>query len=61
MPGTARQADQVVTSGGRVLAVTGIGDTVADAAARSQLAADRIRFEGRYFRRDIAWREIART
>jgi phosphoribosylamine--glycine ligase len=57
-----RAADNgLVTSGGRVLAVTGLAPTVADAAARSRAAAERIRFEGRYFRRDIGWREIERT
>jgi phosphoribosylamine--glycine ligase len=47
-------------SGGRVLAVTAIGPTVAAAATASSAAADRIRFEGRQYRRDIGWREIAR-
>ena len=50
----------LVTSGGRVLAVTGVAPTVAAAAERSRAAAERIRFEGRYFRRDIGWREIRR-
>jgi phosphoribosylamine--glycine ligase len=51
----------LVTSGGRVLAVTGLAPTVAEAAARSQQAAERIHFAGRYFRRDIARREALRT
>ena len=46
---------------GRVLAVTGLAPTVADAAAKSRAAAERIRFAGRTFRRDIGWREIERT
>jgi phosphoribosylamine---glycine ligase len=59
--GTARQADgAMVTAGGRVLAVTALAPTVAEAAARSREAAERIRFEGRYFRRDIGWRELGR-
>lgn len=47
-------------SGGRVLAVTAVAPTVAAAADRSRAAAERIRFEGRQFRHDIGWREIAR-
>ena len=45
----------------RVLAVTAVAPTVAQAAARSQAAAERIEFDGRHFRRDIGWREAART
>lgn len=60
--GTARdEAGRLVTSGGRVLAVTALAPTVAEAAARSRAAAERIDFEGRAFRRDIGWRELARA
>ena len=57
-----RAADDgaLVTSGGRVLAVTALAPTVAEAAERSRAAAERIRYEGRHFRRDIGWREAAR-
>lgn len=59
--GTARRDDgRLVTAGGRVLAVTGLAPTVAAAAERSRWGAERIRFEGRQYRRDIGWREIAR-
>jgi phosphoribosylamine--glycine ligase len=59
--GTTRDADGTLrVSGGRVLAVTATGPTVAAAAARSREAAEAITFEGRQYRRDIAWREIAR-
>jgi phosphoribosylamine--glycine ligase len=59
--GTARDPDGTLrVSGGRVLAVTATGPTVAAAAARSRDAAEAITFEGRQYRRDIAWREIAR-
>jgi len=47
-------------AGGRVLAVTAVGDDVAAAAARSREAAEAIDFEGKQYRRDIGWREIAR-
>lgn len=59
--GTALADDRLVTSGGRVLAVTAVGDTFADAADRSRDAAASIAFEGAFFRRDIGWRERERT
>ena len=58
--GTAVGDGALVTSGGRVLAVTGLGPTLAEAAARSRAAAVEIAFEGKQFRRDIGWREFAR-
>ena len=48
-------------SGGRVLNVTGLGQTVAVAAEASRRAAEHISFEGKTWRRDIAWREIQRA
>jgi len=59
--GTALGADGVLrVAGGRVLAVTATAPTVAEAAAKSRAAAEGIRFEGKQYRRDIGWREIAR-
>ncbi|HEV2803818.1 MAG TPA: phosphoribosylamine--glycine ligase [Chthoniobacterales bacterium] len=52
--GTGRTGDGIVTSGGRVLAVTAIGETVAAARDRAYAAVAEIHFEGRHFRRDIA-------
>ena len=52
--GTKIVADQVVTAGGRVLAVTALGLTIAAARDRAYAAASRIRFEGCHYRRDIA-------
>ena len=52
--GTKIVADQVVTAGGRVLAVTALGSTIAGARDRAYAAASRIRFEGCHYRRDIA-------
>jgi len=49
------------TSGGRVLSVTGLGQTVALAAHASRTAAEGIAFEGKTWRRDVAWREIQRA
>jgi phosphoribosylamine--glycine ligase len=52
--GTRRQGDQVVTAGGRVLNVTALAPTVAEARERAYRAAERIRFEGKTYRTDIA-------
>ena len=52
--GTAVRDGTVVTNGGRILSVTGIGSTVAEARARAYAAVDLISFEGVKFRRDIA-------
>jgi phosphoribosylamine--glycine ligase len=57
--GTALDGDTVVTSGGRVLSVTAIGETIDEAAERAYAAVDEIDFEGKQLRRDIGWR--ART
>jgi len=59
--GTRREADGVLrAAGGRVLTVTGVGPTFAEARARSRAGAEAIGFEGKLFRRDIGWREAAR-
>ncbi|HUP88817.1 MAG TPA: phosphoribosylglycinamide synthetase C domain-containing protein, partial [Longimicrobiales bacterium] len=59
--GTRREAEQLVTAGGRVMSVTGLGNTLQEAAAASHAVAERIEFDGKYFRRDIGWRELARA
>jgi phosphoribosylamine--glycine ligase len=51
--GTARQGEQVVTAGGRVLAVTALGDTMVDAQRRAYDTVERIRFDGMQYRRDL--------
>jgi phosphoribosylamine---glycine ligase len=58
--GTALHDGRLVTAGGRVLAVTGLGADLARAAERSRWAADAIGFAGKQYRRDIGWRELAR-
>ena len=59
--GTTRDPDgRLVTAGGRVLAVTGLGGSFAEARGRSLAAANAIQFEGKQFRDDIGWRESAR-
>ncbi|CAG0123565.1 phosphoribosylamine---glycine ligase [Rhodocyclaceae bacterium] len=57
--GTALQGDQVVTSGGRVLCVTALGDMVKMAQKRAYEVADAIHFNGCQMRRDIGWRAMA--
>lgn len=52
--GTARQDGQLVTNGGRILNVTGRGETVAVARAHAYEAADLVRFAGARRRQDIA-------
>lgn len=52
--GTTPTADGIVTSGGRVLCVTALGDSLADARDRAYDAVERIHFDGAFFRRDIA-------
>jgi phosphoribosylamine--glycine ligase len=54
--GTKRQDGKIVTSGGRVLAVTALGESVTEARERAYVAIRQIHFEGCYFRRDIALR-----
>jgi phosphoribosylamine--glycine ligase len=57
--GTALNGKDVVTSGGRVLAVTALGGNVSAARARAYEVAEAIRFEGRQLRRDIGHRALA--
>jgi phosphoribosylamine--glycine ligase len=59
--GTAQKDNSVVTNGGRVLGVTATGSSIADAKKKAYEAVDKIKFEGVYFRRDIADKAIKRT
>ncbi len=56
--GTRLEGGQVLTSGGRVLGVTATGGTLRAAVDRAYAAADKIRFEGGWCRRDIAHRAL---
>jgi phosphoribosylamine--glycine ligase len=52
--GTRRAPNgQIVTAGGRVVSVTALGDTMAQARERAYAAADKIVFAGKQFRTDI--------
>jgi phosphoribosylamine---glycine ligase len=59
--GTAERGGAVVTAGGRVLNVTGLGDTPAEARERAYAAAEQIQFPGKQMRTDIAARAVDRT
>ncbi|MGE5320858.1 MAG: phosphoribosylamine--glycine ligase [Hyphomicrobiaceae bacterium] len=58
--GTAEQDGRIVVSGGRVLAVTALGDSVRMAQKRAYEAVAAIRFDGMQYRRDIGWRALER-
>jgi len=58
--GTALNDGKLVTAGGRVLCVVGLGDSVRMAQTHAYGAVERIRFEGAQFRRDIGWRAVKR-
>lgn len=58
--GTQTKNDGVVTNGGRILCVTGLGDTVEDAQATAYATVSKIHWQDAYFRRDIGHRAIAR-
>ena len=57
---TRRDGHRLLTDGGRVLDVTAVATSLEDAANLSRTAAEAIRFEGKQYRRDIGWRELAR-
>jgi phosphoribosylamine--glycine ligase len=60
--GTARHSSgALLAGGGRVLAVTGVADTLANARARAYRGVDAIDFADGFYRRDIGWRELERA
>ena len=58
--GTAKKDDALVTNGGRVLGVVGMGDDIASAVKAAYNAVDRISFQDAYHRKDIAHRALNR-
>ena len=58
--GTALENNELRTSGGRVLCVVGLGDSVKTAQKHAYDAIDNIHFDGMQFRRDIGWRALKR-
>ncbi len=59
--GTAARDGQILTSGGRVLCVAALGDSVRTAQARAYRAIEKLAFDGMQFRRDIGYRALARS
>ena len=58
--GTKTASGKVITSGGRVLCATALGNTVSEAQQRAYALADRIQWNGVFYRKDIAYRAIER-
>ena len=58
--GTDLKNNQVVTSGGRVLCVTALGDSVREAQQNAYKAVSSLSFEGAFYRNDIGYRAVAR-
>jgi phosphoribosylamine--glycine ligase len=58
--GTKRKDDHLVTSGGRVLGVTALGDSISLAIEKAYKAIGKIAFDGAYYRRDIGQKALAR-
>jgi phosphoribosylamine--glycine ligase len=59
--GTAQNArGELVTAGGRVLAVTAVADTFERAQTLSRQYAEQTHFDGKQYRTDIGWRELGR-
>lgn len=58
--GTKLEGERVVTSGGRVLNVVGLGSDIREAIEKAYEGVDKIHFEGMHYRKDIAHRALAR-
>lgn len=58
--GTALREDRIVTSGGRVLGVTALGDGIAEAIKKAYQAAETITWEGVHYRKDIGNKALGR-
>lgn len=56
--GTKRDGDKLVTSGGRVLGVTALGDSLQDALAKSYTGVEKIKFDGAHYRKDIGQKAL---
>jgi phosphoribosylamine--glycine ligase len=57
--GTKLSTGKVVTAGGRVLGVTGLGANFREAIDRAYAAVGQIEFEGKQYRMDIGWRVVS--
>ncbi|MBU4468309.1 MAG: phosphoribosylamine--glycine ligase, partial [Candidatus Omnitrophica bacterium] len=56
--GTKKIKDKILTSGGRVLGVTGLGSTIKEAIDKTYQVVGKISFEGMHYRKDIGRRAI---
>lgn len=56
--GTKRDGDKLVTSGGRVLGVTALGESIEDALAKSYAGIEKIKFDGAHYRKDIGQKAL---
>lgn len=56
--GTKRDGDKLVTSGGRVLGVTALGESIEDALAKSYAGVEKIKFDGVHYRKDIGQKAL---
>jgi phosphoribosylamine--glycine ligase len=59
--GTKRESGKILTSGGRVLGVTGLGKDIKDAIANTYQAVEKISFEKAHYRKDIGAKAIRRS
>lgn len=59
--GTKKQGNKIVTAGGRVLGVVGLGDTVKEAITKAYKAVDTIKYDHCFFRRDIGAKALKKT
>jgi len=53
--GTKQDGDRIVTNGGRVIAVTSFGETMEEALQKSYKTAEKVVFEGKYYRKDLGF------
>ena len=53
--GTKRKEDDIITNGGRVIAVTSFGNSLEDALKKSFESAEKISFKNKYYRKDIGF------
>lgn len=56
--GTKKAGNKILTSGGRVLGVTGLGDSIKEAINKTYSAVNKINFEGMHYRKDIGRKAI---
>ncbi|TCJ98476.1 phosphoribosylamine--glycine ligase [Volucribacter psittacicida] len=60
LAGVEKKGDKLITNGGRVLCATALGDTVFEAQQKALALAEKIHWQGRFYRRDIGYRAVAR-